>query len=121
MSHDVEETKPAEPVILEAIPQIEEPLTREEREFMNDLSYKAYGAKNQWKKLLKSGELKEENVLSNKSNKPMIVKRVYHLTVDQIRIMMEKVISDKEIAAEKAKQGEKNETTQESNEVTEKA
>lgn len=76
-------------------------MTRQERLALCDLSLQVYGRKYAWQKMLNKGELVEEKAVSNNGN-PLTIKRLKHLTLEDVLARMEKIINDKKEAAAKA-------------------
>lgn len=97
MSYDpVEEVTP-----VEQAPEVDEnpllePLTRQEREEMKELSAKAYGKSGQWQKMLRKGELRPGTWRAN-SGKLMEGKILHNFTVNEIKKTMEKILADRAI------------------------
>lgn len=88
-----EETTTQEPLL--------EPLTRKEREEMHALSTAAYGKRLQWQKMLRKGEYKPESTYTSNGD-ALQVRRLHHFTVNEIRVTMQKVLKEREEAANKA-------------------
>lgn len=127
MSHDVapeqatEEVKEATPVVEKYI----EPLMREEREELNALSLKVYGRRLEWQSVLRKGELRPETA-QTANGETITIKRLHHLTVNDVALKMEKILTEREEQAKKAAeeaalkaQGENNGEEQKTGEVQE--
>lgn len=84
-----------------------EPLTREERESLQELSVQAFGLPNKWQKLLKKGELEPAKIITANGD-AFDGKRLKRFTVQQVKEKMEKILSDRlkelEEAAKKAEE-----------------
>ena len=81
--------------------QYVEPLTRAEREELNELSLKAYGRKLAWQKMVRKGELKEETAMTS-GGQPIKVKRLHQISVDEAVKRMQNVLKEREEQAKKA-------------------
>jgi len=97
--------------------------SRIEREQLNELSLKVYGKAGEWRKLVKKGEFKEENDFTS-GGKGIKVKRWHPITADEVKVRMEKILTDRETEAKKAAEeavqkakGEENEIKQEVSET----
>lgn len=71
-----------------------EPLTRQEREEMKELSNRAYGKSGQWQKMLRKGELRPGTWRAS-SGQLMEGKILHHFTVNEIKKTMEKIVADR--------------------------
>lgn len=78
-----------------------EPLTRKEREEMNELSTQAYGKRLQWQKMLRKGELRPETAQTSGGDS-IAVRRLHHFTVNEIKLTMQKILVERAEAAAKA-------------------
>lgn len=78
-----------------------EPLTRNEREEMQKLSTDAYGKPSVWQKMLRKGELRPAKTYTSAGD-PIDVKRLHHFTVNEIKLTMQKIVTDREEAAKVA-------------------
>lgn len=76
-------------------------MTRNEREAMNDLSLQVFGRKSYWQKLLRKGELYEDDAMTANGT-PIKVKRLKYLTVEDILAKMKQQIESRKEAAAKA-------------------
>lgn len=122
MSHDAAPEQTTEAVV-EATPVVEkyiEPLMREEREELNELSLKAYGKRLEWQKVLRRGELKPE-VTQTANGDSVTIKRLHHLTVNDVALKMEKILTDREEQAKKAAEEAANKAKGEENGTEQKA
>lgn len=89
-------------------------MTRQERMELCELSLQVYGRRYAWQKMLRKGELVEEKAVSNNGN-PLTIKRLKHLTLEDVLARMEKVIADKQEAAAKAAEEAAKQTQGEAN------
>lgn len=78
-----------------------EPLTRKEREEMNTLSTQAYGKRLHWQKMLRKGELRPETAQTS-GGESIAVRRLHHFTVNEIKLTMQKILTERAEAAAKA-------------------
>lgn len=85
-----------------------EPLTRNEREEMKKLSLDAYGKQGAWQKMLNKGELRPGTAYTNAGDQ-VNVKKLHHFTVNEIKLTMQKVITEREEAAKVAAAKRENE------------
>lgn len=74
-----------------------EPLTKEERDFMGDLSAQAYGNRNKWQKLLRKGDWKQETPVTSNGMRMRVSRKVW-LTVQDVKAKMEEIIANDEKA-----------------------
>ena len=78
------------------------PLTRTERQGMDQLSIEAYGKRLEWQKKLNRGEKRPE-VGTTAAGDPISLKRLHYFTLQEIYDNMVKIIAENKAAAEKAR------------------
>ena len=77
------------------------PLTRKERDLMDDLSVQAYGRKKQWRKMLSKGEFRKEDSVTG-NGKSISVMRLHHFTLQEIHNTMVEILKKNEDARKAA-------------------
>lgn len=95
------------------------PLTRNEREDMNALSTEAYGKRLEWQKLLRKGELRPGRIVPNSGKGFLDIKRLHHFTVNEVKLKMEKILTDCAEAREAAQRAKAEAGAKKENDTTE--